>query len=487
MVRTYGLYIDGKWIDTKEYFDSVNPSTEQVIARFSKASVKEAELAIDAASKAFKTWAATPAPSRAKILYRTAELLRKNKQRLGKLVSIEMGKVMTEALADVQEAIDVFEYMAGEGRRLFGHTTKSELKDKFAMTIRMPLGVCALITPWNFPIAIPAWKLSASLICGNTTILKPSSDTPYCAVELVKILEQAGIPKGVVNLLLGPGNELGQALVKSKDIRAISFTGHYSTGEWIQKNAGVDKKISLEMSGKNPIIIMDDADLSLALDGVIWGAFGTTGQRCTAASRVIIHKKIKEKLKTMLVERVKKLKVGPGYEKGTDIGPLINKAALEKTEKYVNIGKEEGAKLVIGGNRLERKGFFYKPTVFTEVTADMRIAKEEIFGPVVALIEFEKLEEAIDIANNVEYGLSTSIYTKDIRNAFKAIEGLDAGLTYVNASTIGSEVHLPFGGVKKTGHAREGGILGIDEFSYIKTVYIDYSGRLQRAQIDVEQ
>jgi acyl-CoA reductase-like NAD-dependent aldehyde dehydrogenase len=384
----------------------------------------------------------------------------------------------------VQEAIDIFEYMAGEGRRLLGHTTTSELPDKFAMTIRVPVGVMGLITPWNFPIAIPAWKTSAALICGNTMVLKPSSDTPLCVTELVRIFEKAGVPPGVVNLVTGPAKTVGQEIVKNKGIDGLSFTGSRDTGEWIMANVGV-KKIGMELGGKNPIIVMDDADLELALDGIIWGAFGTTGQRCTACSRILVQRGVKERFLGMLVQRVKRLRLGNGLEKTTDIGPLVNKAAQEKSARYAGIGREEGAKILIGGEIPAGKGFFFKPTVFDEVSPDMRIAQEEIFGPVLSAIEVKDLDEAIEVANGVEYGLSSSIYTKDVRSAFRAMKGIEAGITYVNSPTIGAEVHLPFGGVKKTGFTREAGIEGIDEFSHSKTLYVDYSGRLQRAQIDV--
>jgi len=394
-----------------------------------------------------------------------------------------MGKVLPEARGDVQEAIDITEYMAGEGRRLFGRTTSSELRDKFCMTIRRPIGVCGLITPWNFPVAIPAWKLMPALICGNTAVLKPASDTPLCAKKFAEILQKAGLPPGVLNLVTGSGEQAGLPLVKHKSVRCISFTGSRDTGLQITKEAGI-KKIGLELGGKNGIIVLEDADLNLAIDGVIWGGYGTTGQRCTAASRVIVQQSIKERFEKLLSQKVSKLRLGSGLDPKTDVGPLINKKAIEKTQAYVDIGQKEGAKLLYGGNPLKGKGFFHHPTLFTNVTYDMRIAQEEIFGPVVCIISVKDLAEAIEAINSVEYGLSSSIYTSSIRSAFKAIEGIEAGLTYVNSSTIGSEAHLPFGGVKQTGSGREAGILGIDEFSETKTVYFDYSGKLQKAQID---
>jgi acyl-CoA reductase-like NAD-dependent aldehyde dehydrogenase len=489
MVKTYGNYIGGKWIksETGETFKSINPANKQVLGIFQKSNQQDVRKAIDSAEKAFPKWSSVPAPRRGEILLKVAELLKKDKERLAKILTTEMGKVIAEARGDVQEAIDIAEYMAGEGRRLLGHTTPSELRNKFCMTIRIPIGVVGLITPWNFPIAIPAWKIMPALICGNAVVFKPSSDTPLCAVEFVKILEKAGVPKGVVNLVTGPGDTAGMELVTNPKVRGISFTGSKETGEEIVKNAGL-KKVGLELGGKNPIIVMDDAKLELAVDGIIWGGFGTTGQRCTAASRVIVHEKIRTKLENALVARIKKLKLGSGLDPKTDVGPLINQRAVEKVDNYVKIGEKAGAKLLIGGGIAKtRNGFFYLPTLFTNCRKNMRICQEEIFGPVVCLISVKNLEEAIAVANGIEYGLSSSIYTESLSNAFKAIEKIEAGITYVNSSTIGSEVHLPFGGVKGTGNGtREAGIEGIHEFSETKTVYIDYSGKLQRAQIDIE-
>ncbi len=481
----YNMYIGGKWVRcvSRETFLSVNPATEQKMGKFQHGEVEDARKAIDAAERALPGWSDMPAPRRGLMLLKVAELLRKDKERLGRLVTMEMGKVLPEGLGDVQEAIDIFEYMAGEGRRLLGNTTTSELPDKFAMTIRTPVGVMGLITPWNFPFAIPSWKLSAALVCGNTIVLKPSSDTPLCATELVKILEKAGVPPGVVNLVTGPAKTVGEEIVKNKKISGLSFTGSRDTGEWIMANVGV-KKVGLELGGKNPIIVMDDADLGLALDGIIWGAFGTTGQRCTACSRVIVHKTVKERFLKMLVERTKRLRLGNGLDRSTDVGPLVNEAALKKSQRYAWVGKDEGAKMLCGGERPKGRGFFFQPTVFDGVSPDMHIAKEEIFGPVLSVIEIKSLDEAIEVANNTDYGLSSSIYTNDVRNAFVAMKKIEAGITYVNSPTIGSEVHLPFGGVKKTGFTREAGIEGIEEFSHSKTLYVDYSGRLQKAQID---
>ncbi len=490
-LQEYKLFINGELLESSdgETFDDINPATLELIGKIHKASEEDVKSAVDSAEEAFDSWSGTPAPQRAKILFRAARMLEERKEELSRLLTTEMGKVLKEARGDVQEAIDITYYAAGEGRRLLGETTPSELPDKFCMTVRRPIGVIGLITPWNFPIAIPAWKIMPALISGNTLVLKPASDTPVMAIELVKILTEAGLPKGVLNLVTGGGSTVGSAIVHNKKIRAVSFTGSLETGKWILGEAGKEmKRVSLELGGKNPIIVMDDADLNLAIDGIIWGAFGTTGQRCTAASRVIAHEKILPDLLKKLIERTKKLRLGNGLDKNTDVGPVINNSQLQKIAKYVDIGKNEGAKLALGGRIVHPlPGYFFEPTIFADVAPDMRIAREEIFGPVVSLLGAGDLEEAIRIANSVEYGLSSSIYTGNIKNAFKAIEKIDAGITYINASTIGAEIHLPFGGVKSTGNGtREAGTTAIEEFTELKTVYIDYSGKLQKAQIDVE-
>lgn len=487
-MKTYPMYIGGRECKSSgnETFETFNPATGKPIARFQKGTREDARKAVAAAVRGHEKWGEVPPPKRGEILLEVSRILRKRKEELAKMLVMEMGKVIAEARGDVQEAIDIFEYMAGEGRRLLGNTSTSELRDKFCMSVRRPIGAVGLITPWNFPFAIPAWKLSGALICGNGIVFKPSSDTPLCAITLVDILYEAGVPKDVVNFVTGPGGTVGDEIVRHNKIYGVSFTGSVGAGEKIISAAGV-KKVGLELGGKNAIIVMDDADLELAVDGIVWGGYGTTGQRCTAASRVIVHSRVKSELESMLHKRVGKLRVGSGADSKVDVGPLINRAAVEKVQKYVRIGVEEGARLLCGGKPIKRPGFFYQPTLFTDVKQTMRIAREEIFGPVVAVIEARGLEDAIKKTNAVEYGLSASIYTKDMKNAFRAIEKIDAGLTYINSSTIGAEVHLPFGGVKKTGNTREAGICGIDEFSELKTVYFDYSGTLQRAQIDINE
>lgn len=485
----FGLFIDGKWVESVsgETFPTDNPAKpKQVLGIFQKGNKQDVARAVEVAEARFENWSETPAPKRGLVLLRAAQLLRLHKEKLAREMTMEMGKVISEARGDVQEAIDITEYMAGEGRRLFGETTPSELRKKLCMTVRRPVGVCGIITPWNFPLAIPAWKIMTALICGNTVVFKPSSDTPLCAARLVEVLEEAGLPRGVLNMVTGSGEDVGMNVVRHEKVRAISFTGHKDTGASILKEAGL-KRVGLEMGGKNGIIVMDDADLQLALDGVIWGGFGTTGQRCTAASRVIVHEKVRKEFENMLVGKIRKLKLGDGLRPDTDVGPLINKAAQLKSADYVEIGKREGAKLLVGGKIPNMEGFFFEPTLFTDCSIDMRITQEEIFGPVISLIPVNDFDEAIETINSTEYGLSSAIYTRDLNKALEAAVKIEAGLTYINSSTIGSEVHLPFGGVKHTGvGAREGGIEGINEFSETKTVYIDYSGKLQKAQIDLD-
>ncbi|HXH06239.1 MAG TPA: aldehyde dehydrogenase family protein, partial [Vicinamibacterales bacterium] len=426
------------------------------------------------------------------IVYRLAHLLVQRKEQFARDMTREMGKILRETRGDVQEAIDMAYFYAGEGRRLYGQTTPSELRNKFAMSIRQPIGVCAIITPWNFPMAIPAWKIVPALVCGNTVVFKPATLTPLSAVNFVRALEEAGVPRGVVNIVTGGGDEVGGAMLDSPHVRVVSFTGSTEVGRLVnQRCAPSFKKVHLEMGGKNAVIVMDDADLDLAIDGCLWGGFGTTGQRCTAASRVIVHEAVYRTFVDRFVERARALVVGDGLQEETEMGPLVSEGQLRTVMEYVRIGRDEGARLACGGHRLERgawaKGYFHEPTIFVDVDPRMRIAQEEIFGPVVSVLRCRSLEEAIEIANGVAYGLSAAIYTRDIARAFTAMRELDTGIFYVNAPTIGAEVHLPFGGTKHTGNGhRESGIAALDLFSEWKSVYVDYSGRLQRAQIDLE-
>jgi aldehyde dehydrogenase (NAD+) len=402
----------------------------------------------------------------------------------------EMGKILEETRGDVQEAIDMTYYMAGEGRRLFGQTTTSELLNKFCMWVRSPIGVCSLLTPWNFPMAIPSWKVMPALICGNTVVMKPATDTPLSMYNLVQTLEEAGIPRGVVNFITGSGAEVGTALMTHDDVRVVSFTGSTEVGKKVAEAcAGAFKHSCLEMGGKNIIMVMEDANLDLAVEGAVWGGFGTAGQRCTASSRIAVHKDVYKDFLEKFVARARALKVGNGLDPTVHMGPLINENQLKTVEEYVEIGKNEGAKLLCGGRRLAGGdydcGWFYSPTIFGECDPKMRICREEIFGPVVSIIPCSSLEEAIEIGNGVVYGLSSSIYTRNVNRAFQAMRDMETGIFYVNAPTIGAETHLPFGGTKQTGNGhREAATAALDFYSEWKAVYVDYSDKLQRAQID---
>ncbi|MEG3435531.1 aldehyde dehydrogenase family protein [Pannus brasiliensis CCIBt3594] len=491
--RTCLNYINGTWTASSSYrvAESRNPADDrEIVATFPLSDRSDVERAIGAAREAYKAWRLVPAPERAEYLYRTGEIMAKRKEELAVLMTREMGKTLTETGGDVQEGIDCAFYYAGEGRRLFGQTTPSELRNKFAMTVRQSIGVCALITPWNFPVAIPCWKAFPALVCGNTIILKPARDTPACATVLVEILEEAGFPPGVVNLLHGSGQSVGQALCESPGVNLVSFTGSSATGATVGEICGrTHKRVCLEMGGKNAQIVMDDADLDLALEGALWGAFGTTGQRCTATSRLLLHEKIKAEFVERLLDKTRQLCIGSGLDPNTDIGPLVNRQQLDNVRQYMEIARGEGAKVLIGGEVPQDSGleygYFFQPTILDGVTPSMRVAREEIFGPVVSAIEVKSFEEAIEILNNTPYGLSSSIYTRDVNRAFQAIRDIEAGITYINGPTIGAEVHLPFGGVKQTGNGhREAGSAVLDVFSEWKTVYVDFSGRLQRAQID---
>jgi len=491
--KVFNNFIDGEWVASRsgETFENQNPAdTRDVVGIFQKSGKADVDAAVEAATRAFQKWRLVPAPRRAEIVYRAAEMLLERKEDYAHDMTREMGKVLNETRGDVQEAVDTAYYMAGEGRRMFGPTTPSELPNKFAMAVRQPIGVCGMIAPWNFPMAIPSWKLLPAIVCGNTCVIKPAQDTPLSTFNLVRVLSDAGVPRGVINIVTGFGPSVGTPLLEHPAIRAISFTGSSAVGRIIGTTAAQSfKHCSLELGGKNPMIVLDDANLDLALEGGLWGGFGTTGQRCTATSRIIVQKEVYREFVERYVERARKLKVGNGLDETTEMGPAINERQLETDLKYVEIGKAEGAELKCGGSRLDqgeyRHGWFMEPTVFAEVDRKMRIAQEEIFGPVVSILPCEDLEDAIEIANGIEYGLSSALYTRNVNRAFSAMRDLQAGITYINAPTIGAEVHLPFGGVKATGNGhREGGIGAIDFYSEWKSIYVDFSDKLQKAQID---
>ena len=493
MAEKYKNFINGEWIDAKsgETFESRMPANwNNIVGVFPKSSKDDVEDAVKAAKDAFKAWSKLPVAKRGEILGRVGDLMSKKKEELAKYMTEEMGKIISEARGDVQEGIDTAYYAFGEGRRFFGKTTPSELPNKVAITFLRPVGVAGLICPWNFPIAIPTWKMFPALLSGNTLVIKPASDTPLMVTKLFEIMIEAGIPKGVINLVHGPGSSVGNALLEHKDIGVISFTGSSAVGKHIASVAGKNlKKVSLELGGKNGQIVMDDANIELAVEGALFGAFGTAGQRCTATSRIIVHADVHDKFVSRLKERAEALKIGMPWDESIDVGPVINEAALNKIHSYIKIGLDEGATLITGGERYTEgecaNGWFYKPTIFTDVKPGSRLEQEEIFGPVLSIIKVSSFEEAIDVMNDIEYGLSSSIYTQDINRGMRAVEDIDAGITYINGPTIGAECHLPFGGVKNTGNGhREGGWTVYEIYTEQKTVYIDYSGKLQKAQID---
>ncbi len=485
-------YIDGRWMEGRGggTFESLNPANGEVVGVLTRSSAADVDDAVEAAARAFPRWRLYPAPRRGEILFRAGQLLIERKAELARLMTREMGKVLAETEGDVQEGIDMTFFMAGEGRRLYGHTTPSEMPNKFQMAVRDPIGVVAAITPWNFPMAIPTWKIMPALVTGNTVVFKAASDTSLLAVELVKILEQAGLPPGVLNLVLGSAEDVGEALIKHPRVDVISFTGSTESGRHVAMEATSRlKRVSLEMGGKNAIMVLDDAALDLAVEGILWSAYGTAGQRCTACSRVIAQRGIARPLTEKLMERISRLRLGDGLDRSVDVGPLINRRQLEKVHQYTQVGLAEGAQLATGGHIATAngltKGNFYEPTLFVDVRPDMRIAQEEIFGPSVSLITVDDLEEAIRVNNSTRYGLSASIYTSDINQAFTAMRDVTTGVLYVNAGTIGAEVHLPFGGTRGTGNGhREAAWSALDSYTEWKALYIDFSGRLQRAQID---
>ncbi|MBN2379421.1 aldehyde dehydrogenase family protein [candidate division WOR-3 bacterium] len=494
MPEAFKNFIGGKWVKSasNKTFENRNPAdTSDLVGTFQLSTESDVDAAVAAAKEAYPSWRDTPAPERAEIMYKVAHIMRAQKEEIAQLMTREMGKIISETRGDMQEGIDTADFAAGEGRRMHGQTVPSELRNKAAYVIRRPMGVWGLITPWNFPMAIPTWKTFPAITTGNTIVIKPATDTPACTARLMEILDEAGIPKGVINYVTGSGRVVGERLINHPDIKGISFTGSSEVGKRIAEATGKTlKRCSLELGGKNAQIVMDDANLELALDGALWGAFGTTGQRCTATSRIIIQEGVHDEFMAELVKRAKALKVGNGLDESVQMGPLVSEAQLKTVESYVKIGQmEDKAKLVCGGKRLVGgnfdKGWFHEPTIFDEVKPGMRIAQEEIFGPVLSVITVKTLDEAIDVLNGTVYGLSSSIYTQDVNAAMRAIERIEAGITYVNGPTIGAECHMPFGGVKETGNGhREGGWTAYEIFTEMKTIYIDYSGKLQRAQID---
>ncbi len=492
MTDLFRNFIGGNWIQSASgnTFDRRNPATGELVGVFADSDARDVDAAVAAASKAFASWRLYPAPKRGEILFRAARILEERKDAYAREMTEEMGKVLDETRGDVQEAIDMTYYMAGEGRRMFGQTTPSEMRNKFQMSVRKPHGVVGLITPWNFPMAIPSWKMMPAIIAGNTVVLKPATFTPKLSIRLVEVLEEAGLPEGVVNVVLGSGAKVGDPLLNHPGVPVISFTGSTETGRAVAIAAARhNKRLTLEMGGKNAVIVMDDANLDLAVDGILWGAFGTTGQRCTATSRVVVHRAVQAELAGRLASRADQLTIGNGLESGVQVGPLVSAGQLETVHGYVEVGRGDGADLIAGGNIARdgalANGHFHEPTIFDNVTPTMRIAREEIFGPVVSLLPVDSLDAAIEVVNGVDYGLSASIFTQDVNNAFRAMQDIFTGILYVNAGTTGAEIHLPFGGTKGTGNGhREAGTAAIDFYTEWQSIYVDYSGKLQRAQID---
>jgi alpha-ketoglutaric semialdehyde dehydrogenase len=489
---TFRNYIGGEWVAAADGRTTENrdPATGALLGHFPRSGQTDVDRAVAAAKASFEGWRRTPAPKRGEILYRVGALLAERKEEIARILTSEMGKVLVEARGDVQEAIDMAYYMAGEGRRLFGAIVPSELPNKAAYGVRDPLGVIACVTPWNFPTAIPSWKSMAALIAGNTVVLKPATDTPHSALKLVEAFADAGLPPGVLNLVCGSGSEVGMPLVRHPDVAGISFTGSNEVGREVNVEAAQSfKRVTLELGGKNAIIVMDDADLDLAVEGILWSAFGTTGQRCTACSRLIVQKGVRRELEERLVERATALRLGHGLEEQTQVGPLINHGQRERVHGYMQVARDEGARILIGGEPATggdlAKGAFYTPTLLTGVTPGMRVAQEEIFGPVLSIIEVGTLDDAIAVNNDTRYGLSSSIFTRDINAAQVAMRDLTTGIVYINAGTIGAEIQLPFGGTRGTGNGhREAGLGALEFFTEWKAIYVDYSGKLQRAQID---
>ncbi len=490
--RVFQNFIGGQWqhAQSGQTFPNYNPATGELLGSFPLSGAEEANAAVAAARTAFERWRLVPAPKRGEILYRTGELLTRYKEDLARTMTQEMGKVLKETRGDVQEGIDMAYYMGGEGRRLFGYSVPVELPNKSGVAMRDPVGVVACITPWNFPIAIPTWKMFPALVAGNTVVIKPASDTPLSALRLVEILYEAGLPDGVVNIVFGPGGTVGEALLHHPDVAVVSFTGSTESGRHVAIEAAKSlKRVSLEMGGKNAVIVLDDADLDLAVEGILWSAYGTTGQRCTACSRVIVQKAVRNQLLEKLVPRIEKLRLGNGLDESVDVGPVINASQLEKIHSYTGIGKNEGATLVTGGAIVNEgelaKGHFYRPTLFADVRPDMRLAQEEIFGPTLSVIEVETEDEAIAVNNSTRFGLSSAIYTQNINRVQRAMRDITTGILYVNSGTTGAEIQFPFGGTRGTGNGhREAGLAGLDVFTEWKVVYTDYSGKLQKAQID---
>jgi aldehyde dehydrogenase (NAD+) len=492
MAQDFLNSIGGKWVPSRtgRMFPNTNPATGGALGQFPDSGPDDLDDAVKAARGAMRDWQLTPAPKRGELLFRLGALIAQKKEDLARAATREMGKILIETRGDVQEGVDMAYLAAGEGRRLYGVTTPSEMPNKWAMSVRVPVGVVGVITAWNFPFAVPTWKIFPALLAGNTVVFKPSEETPEMGWQLAKLFEEVGLPAGVFNVVHGNGPNVGWPMVQHPGVDVLSFTGSNAVGTKIAtEGARLGKRVSLEMGGKNAVIVLADADLSLAANAVAWGAFGTTGQRCTATSRVIVHERVHDELVKLVTQRAQALKLGDGLLDGVEMGPLVNARQLERVSGYMKVGADEGAKVAAGGARASGagldQGYFFQPTVLTDVRPDMRVAQEEIFGPVVGFVKVKSLEEAIAVNNATPFGLSSSIFTANVNAAFTAMRDLTTGIVYVNHGTTGAETHLPFGGTRGTGNGhREAGHTMLDAFTEWKSVYVDFSGKVQRAQID---
>jgi alpha-ketoglutaric semialdehyde dehydrogenase len=482
--QSYKNFIGGKWrpSETGRVVANRNPATGEVLGQVPLSSREEARAAIDAAVAAFPKWRDTPGPVRGRILFKALEIFEREMPRLGEALTREEGKTLAESKGELMRSRNIIEYIAGEGRRLRGETLPSEMANTFAYTKREPLGVVALISPWNFPVAIPVWKIAPALICGNTVVFKPATLTPWSAAILMEIFQEAGLPDGVLNMVIGPGATVGDELITHPAVRAVSFTGSNEVGiKLYQQAAGHGIRVQAEMGGKNPVVVLDDADFELAVAGTVQGAYGSTGQRCTATSRVIVTDGIADRFVHELLRRVSKLVTGNGLDPKTDVGPSVDESQMKTVLSYIEIGTKEGAKLVLGGRRLTdgpfADGYFVEPAVFDHVTPTMRIFQEEIFGPVLSVCRVKNFDEAVEAANNVPFGLASSVYTSDVAKSMRFVDRSEVGIVHVNNPTVGGEAHLPFGGTKATGVGpREQGSVAIDFYSEMKVVYVDYTG-----------
>ena len=491
-MTTYQNFIGGEWIKSSasKSAPNVNPAnTDDVIGDIPLATREEARRAVEAAAEAFAKWRSTPAPTRGRIVAQAARLLEKNKEELAQTLTREEGKTIAESRGELQRSINVAEFCAGESRRLTGETIPSELPLNFAYTIKQPLGVVACVTPWNFPVAIPVWKIAPALVAGNSVVFKPATLTPATATRIVELFEEAGIPPGVLNLILGSGSEAGEEIINHPAVKAVSFTGSNGVGIRLYEQASRrGAKVQCEMGGKNPVIVLEDCDIDLAVESTVQGAFGSTGQRCTATSRAVVVNQIADEFVQRIAKRAQSMRIGAGVDPQTEMGPSVDENQFKTVLRYIDVGREDGATMVCGGERVTGdgfdKGYFVQPTLFDHVTPDMRIAREEIFGPVLSVLRVKDFDEAMQVANDSEFGLSSSIFTNDASRIFRFVDDIETGMTHINSPTTGGEAHVPFGGIKGTGIGdREQGSTALDFYTDLKVVYVDYTGRKREGNL----